>query len=46
MTPDATNLNVRFSQAAGGTYIGMNKTTGVRQNLTNGSWKVRFYAED
>ena len=43
IVPDATNLNIRFTSPAN-TYLAPNKTTGALANLTNTSWRVRFYA--
>jgi hypothetical protein len=38
MTPDATNLNVRFA-SSGPLYI-LNKSTGAFVNITNASWRL------
>lgn len=45
VTLDATNLVVRYGSAAA-TFTILNKSTGTDANITNGSWRARFYAED
>ena len=45
VVPDATNLNVRFSNAAITTFQVINYTTGANTNITNTNWNVIFVAE-
>jgi hypothetical protein len=40
---DSTNLNIRFG-SAGSAFSLLNKNTGSSAALTNGNWKIRFYA--
>jgi len=43
MTPDATNINVRYGSAGAGFAI-PNKTTGASQNTTNANWRLHIRA--
>ncbi len=43
VVPDATNLNVRYGDNVN-VFGVINKTTGVLQNATNGSWRAIFKA--
>lgn len=43
ISPDATNLNIRYGSAAA-TFIVHNYTTGATANITNSSWAAVFTA--
>lgn len=43
ISPDATNLNIRYGSAAG-TFIVQNYTTGATAAITNSSWAAVFTA--
>jgi len=47
VSPDTTNINVRFGSGTGGgsaVFKIINKTTGASENATNASWDVYFIA--
>lgn len=44
IVPDATNLNIRYGSSAS-VFEYLNKTTGVRNALTNGSWAMFIVAK-
>jgi hypothetical protein len=41
---DATNVNGIYASTAGSAWAPINKTTGVRFNITNANWKMRLKA--
>jgi len=47
ITPDTTNINIRFGSGTGGgsaVFKIINKTTGASENATNANWDVYFIA--